>query len=87
MHGVYPADLRDARTDADVREWGVERAVSAIVSPEFETVMDQEYNFLLDIERVMRTLAERGQEMLVRVRCAQGDTEECRVLTRSDGLR
>jgi len=77
VHGAYPAELRDSKTDADVRRWGIDRALDHFVSPEFEGVMNQEYNYMLYMERSMTNLSEATQELLARVRCARAMASAC----------
>ena len=46
VHKFYPAEMRASKTPADVRAFGVRRALEAFRSPDFEALMDQEINFM-----------------------------------------
>jgi hypothetical protein len=84
VHAAYPAELRDEKTDGKVRAFGVRRALEHFLSPEFETVMNQEYNYMLYIDRSLRNWNRGSLEMLVRVRCARGLEGACAELTALD---
>lgn len=65
VHAYYPAELRSRRDKPDVvRAFGVDRALKAFRSPDFEAVMDQELNFLYTAQVVMRDMADRTDTLL-----------------------
>lgn len=45
VHSILPAELRADNNIEAMQSFGVERAVERIRSPEFEDLVDQEYNF------------------------------------------
>jgi hypothetical protein len=45
VHAILPAELRADMTMDKIREFGVERALEKIMSPEFEVLLNQELNF------------------------------------------
>ena len=45
VHEILPAELRQNMTMDAIRKFGVERALEKIVSPEFEDLLNQEFNF------------------------------------------
>jgi len=45
VHGLVPAELRDDLTLEAMETFGTDRAVERILSPEFEDLMNQEFNY------------------------------------------
>ena len=45
LHSFLPGELRENLTFPAMQSFGAERALSAILAPEFEALMNQEYNF------------------------------------------
>jgi hypothetical protein len=64
VHKYYPAEMRDGKTPADVRAFGVRRAVQAFRSPEFEALMDQEINAMYFFKLTFQRGVEGTNEML-----------------------
>jgi hypothetical protein len=50
VHAILPAELRQNMTIDEMREFGVERALEKILSPEFEDLLNQEFNFAYFIQ-------------------------------------
>lgn len=63
-----------------MRTWGIDRALSRYLSPEFETVMNQEYNYMLYMTRTMNMLAGCVGGVLLHVRSAKERVDACRSL-------
>ena len=77
VHGYSPAERRGDMTPDDVRAFGVDRALSAYRSPEFETVMNQEYNYALYLQRAVDGMLDDARELTRSLRCARGVAEAC----------
>ncbi len=71
VHAFYPAELRDAARPEIVRAFGLRRAVAGFRSPEFEAVMNREFNFMYLAQDVMQDLFDRTNQVLLLVREAQ----------------
>ena len=64
VHSLLPAELRDDMDFAAMEDFGVERALTRILSPEFQDLMNQEYNHAvffrnLDLGTPSQRLAKR----------------------------
>lgn len=64
VHKYTPAELRDKKTPEDVRAFGLQRAVRAFRSPEFEALMDQEINSMYFARSQMEIAATATNDML-----------------------
>lgn len=71
VHAYYPAELRGERAPGDVRAFGLRRAVEGFRSPQFEAVMDQEFNYMYLARAVMQSMADETNELLRRVESAR----------------
>ena len=45
VHSIYPSELRENKTREAIDAFGVERALERIQSEEFQSLLNQEYNF------------------------------------------
>lgn len=64
VHRYVPAELRGLETEAEMRAFGLARAVRGFRSPEFEALMNQELNFLFLARSVFEEGAVETQAML-----------------------
>lgn len=64
VHAYYPAELRQEKTVDDVRAFGLRRAVEGFRSPEFEAVMNQEFNFVFMAQPSMESGVEQTNALL-----------------------
>jgi hypothetical protein len=67
VHKYYPAEMREQKTSADIRAFGVRRALQAFRSPEFQALMDQEINSMYFAKSQMENAAKATTVMLRRV--------------------
>jgi hypothetical protein len=73
VHKYYPAEMREHKTSADIRAFGVRRALQAFRSPEFQALMDQEINSMYFARSQMENATKETNVMLRRVEEARGE--------------
>jgi len=75
VHKYYPAELRSQITPAAVRRFGLRRAIKAFRSPEFEALMDQEFNASYFLKAQLEEGLQETDGMLRKVEAARADAK------------
>ncbi len=67
VHAILPAERRDNISMEAIEEFGVDRALVKVMSPEFLDLINQEYNFAYFIENVYAEHARVSSELAAEV--------------------
>ena len=76
IHSIYPSELRDEKSVESVEAFGVERALERIRSDEFQSLMNQEYNYLFFLrnrqKRFLTAAEDWSQELKAYIQQLEG---------------
>lgn len=67
VHSVFPSELRAEMTTEDIKAFGIDRAVARVMQPDFQDLLNQEFNFAYFVLRERVGFSDQGVALVEKI--------------------